>query len=539
MCSCAFQCGELRNEEKRMHFIEFYKLDYNSQSAFLAKACIKVGDVNRRRVSEVFSRRHCTPQYFIPRKDTNVRVCRKTLCDVFNITPRRVQMLLEKIKFDKPLTDGRGLHDNRPNRVSDETRELIKQHISSFPLQENHYSRLESKKKCLNPNLTVKRMWKLFLNKHPDSQVGIHMYRDIFNSEFNLRFGLPRSDTCAYCDRLYIQLIAANDDTERRTIEVESRIHHARADLAYSSLAKDTALAENHLDTTVVLCVDLQQVLFCPNLTHNNVFYQRQLSCYNLAVHNAGTNKAMMFFWDETIGKRGSAEVASCILKYITLHFSKLMEGETRRLVIWSDRCVGQNNNWRMIALLQHLVLNQYFSCVEQKFMTTGHSFLPCDRDFALIERAKKGKKVYIPFHFVEIIANAKDSNQFQVNMMEGEDFKNIDIVLKSLATAKFNITDHVWYQITTDDPITLRARISHNILQPWISHCLAKKIKHTKKFYPPVNVLEFPSLYTSRLGIKPAKKKDLDDMCQYIPAEFRGFYESIEVEGGSEPTVN
>ncbi|KAK9871616.1 hypothetical protein WA026_012996 [Henosepilachna vigintioctopunctata] len=96
------------------------------------------------------------------------------------------------------------------------------------------------------------------------------------------------------------------------------------------------------------------------------------------------------------------------------------------------------------------------------------------------------------------------------------------------------------WYQITKDEPITLRAT-SHNILQPWMSHCSAKKIKHINKYYPSVKVLEFPCLYTTRFGIKPAKKKDLDDMCRFIPAEFKDFRrnESIKVEGGSEPSIN
>ncbi|KAK9878562.1 hypothetical protein WA026_022634 [Henosepilachna vigintioctopunctata] len=81
--------------------------------------------------------------------------------------------------------------------------------------------------------------------------------------------------------------------------------------------------------------------------------------------------------------------------------------------------------------------------------------------------------------------------------------------------------------------------RTSYNILQPWMSHSLTKKIKHTKKFHPPVKVLEFPSLFATRLGMKPAKKKDLDHMYRFIPVEFKGFYESIKVEGGSEPSVS
>ncbi|KAF6209805.1 hypothetical protein GE061_015555 [Apolygus lucorum] len=49
---------------------------------------------------------------------------------------------------------------------------------------------------------------------------------------------------------------------------------------------------------------------------------------------------ASMFLWHECIAKRGSKEIGSCILKYITLTFNKLSQGEERKLIVWSDRCV-------------------------------------------------------------------------------------------------------------------------------------------------------------------------------------------------------
>lgn len=511
-------------------FKNFYEKDYNAQTSLLA-LCIKVVDINRRRVSENVSTRHCTMEYYIPKKDSNIRICQKTLCKILKVTPRRIQILVEKIKFDKPLTDSRGLHGNH-TKISDETKEVIRNHISSFPRQENHYSRNDSKKECLSSELNIRKMWEFFRIKYPESTVKLHTYRDVFNGEFNLRFGLPRSDTCSYCDRLYIQLIGAVDDHSKKQIENESKIHHMRADSAYKALAMDKENAMLNSEH-VVLCVDLQQVLFCPNLQHSNVFYQRQLSCYNLAIHDQGKNLAYMFFWNETTGKRGAAEIVSCVMKYVQLNFEKLRPGQVRTLKLWSDRCVGQNNNWRMIAVMQHLLISDYFTTVEQKFMTTGHSFLPCDRDFAIIERAKRGKQVYIPHQWVEIIANAKASpNPFTVCVMDTQDFKNTDIVLHSIETLKFSITSHVWYQISKDDPTTLRARKSHNVLQTWTTHSLAKKVNGPgDKRRPPVNVQNFPPLYNDTLPIKAAKKKDLMNMCQYIPQEYVEYYENIKVQ--------
>lgn len=527
---CKFQCGEIDHEEKLQQFQDFYQLNYNNQTLFLRNVCIKLVDVARRRVNEDISRRHCSFKYFIfSKKNGEVPICQKTLCNIFKITPRRIQMLQEKIKFNRSLGDKRGLHGKQRNKIADETKQLIRQHISSFPQQENHYSRQESNKQCLDPGLSEKKMWELFCIKHPDIKVTLHLYRDIFNSDFNLRFGVPRSDTCATCDRFYIQMCSSRNEEECNKIENDLKIHQMRANLAYKSLTADSGNAKEHVEN-IVLCVDLQQVLFCPTLTHGNIFYQRQLSCYNLAIHNQGSNKAMMFFWDETIAKRGSAEIVSCILKYVVLHFSILKTGETRKLTIWSDRCVGQNNNWRMIALMQHLVVNRYFTTMEQKFMTTGHSFLPCDRDFAMIEKAKKGKMVYIPKQWVEVIANAKTSNRFTVYLMGIDDFKDMDIILKSLVKNNFNITNHVWYQITDDDPTSLRGRPSHNILQPWNIHSLRKKTKGPQgKRLPPVKVAAFPNLYKGSLPIKAAKKKDLQAMSKFIPSEFVSFYEDLQ----------
>jgi hypothetical protein len=39
------------------------------------------------------------------------------------------------------------------------------------------------------------------------------------------------------------------------------------------------------------------------------------------------------------------------------------------------------------------------------------------------------------------------------------------------------------------------------------------------------------PNFIGDKLPLSPRRKKNLMDMCQYIPAEFRGFYESLSVQ--------
>ena len=105
-------------------------------------------------------------------------------------------------------------------------------------------------------------MWNLFREKYPDEKCGLHFYQDIYNTGFKLRFGLPRSDTCEYCDRLFIKMKSTENQTELRKLEVESQLHHTRPDSDYKSLGHNTKISSENNKDTIVICVDLEQVLY-------------------------------------------------------------------------------------------------------------------------------------------------------------------------------------------------------------------------------------------------------------------------------------
>lgn len=357
----------------------FYNLNYNEQNLFVIKY-VTIREVKKRRPGKYDnnSLKLAGYDYVI----NGQPVCRATLLNTFSITIMRLRNIQNKMKTgDFIAHDQRGTHANRPLAIRQEDRDRVKAHINSFPLMENHYSRRESAKKCLNYNLSVNKMHKLFLTKYPNNQVSYSLYRKVFIKDFNLRFGTPRSDTCKKCDKLFCEMVLANTDEEREAIHQETTIHHMQSDAAYKTLAEDGRNINLN-----VLCMDLEQVIFTPMLTHSDMYYQRQYSNYNFAVHNMTKSQAHMFLWHQIIAKRGSKEVSSCLLNYITTQYKKLQPTEERKLVIWSDRCVGQNNNKTVLSLCMFFIRCGYFTEVHQKFLVTGHSFLPCDRDFALEE---------------------------------------------------------------------------------------------------------------------------------------------------------
>ena len=65
------------------------------------------------------------------------------------------------------------------------------------------------------------------------------------------------------------------------------------------------------VDAVDMISFDFQQNLSTPNLHHNDVFYAGQLWTYNFGIHDCVAGKG--FMWDETVAKRRSLEVASCL----------------------------------------------------------------------------------------------------------------------------------------------------------------------------------------------------------------------------------
>ncbi|KAF6207360.1 hypothetical protein GE061_018601 [Apolygus lucorum] len=424
--ACSEFCIHCRSnitvEEKHENFRKFYELTYDEQSLFLLRL-IRINEPTQRRSekTDANSQRLCTFHFFIGDK----RVCKKNFMDTFKISNKRIQNLQQKLKSGETSPrDQRGRYLNHPHAKLRIFRRLVIEHIKKFPRQESHYSRSTTTKMYLSPDLNLTKMYNSFKHDHPEATISKTLYRQIFKT-FNLAFGQPRSDTCKQCDLLYIKLKAAGNDEERRAIQNESDLHHTKAVQGYGALKLDTSKAKQN-PNIIVLCIDLQQVLFASTLHHSDVFYQRQLSCYNLAIHNMGTGRASMHLWYEVLAGRGASEISSCLMKYIELNFRPLADDEERKLIIWSDRCVGQNNNWTLLNTCCYLVQSRYFSEANQKFLVSGHSCLPCDRDFALIEKKKKTSKVYVPSQWKYVIADAKVNEPFSIVEMRQEDFKDL-----------------------------------------------------------------------------------------------------------------
>ena len=179
---------------------------------------------------------------------------------------------------------------------------------------------------------------------------------------------------------------AETDHDAQQQLRLEWEVHKTCAENAYQCICEDTALSKSTSDIEMHT-FDLEQALATPLLTTNVVFYKRQLWTYNLGIHDCKTGKRCMHMWHEGIASRGSHEIGSCLLLHL-----RNMQSRTTKLILYNDSCGGQNRNINLVCLWMHIVASSDYSItqINQKFMVSGHSYLPNDCDFGSIETAKR-----------------------------------------------------------------------------------------------------------------------------------------------------
>ena len=117
-------------------------------------------------------------------------------------------------------------------------------------------------------------------------------------------------------------------------------------------------------------------------------------------------------------------------------------------------------------------VVRGYADEIHHKFVVSGHSYLSCDRDFAIIEKKRKKVKCEVPMDLGRGICNACDKNAFETTMMQEEHFStspSYPNVILTLRSWKFQKLFGLKYQKTTPAKYVQRKPLvilNHGILR-------------------------------------------------------------------------
>ena len=351
-------------------------------------------------------------------------------------------------------------------------------------------------------------------------------YRRIFVTDFNLSFHRPHTDTCKKCDAFNVKIEAMEDDREKATLQAQWELHQRKAEKAQDQLKIDSALNDSEVDT---FTFDLQKTMPTPALTTSVAYYKRQLWTYNLGVHSCTSDDVFMYMWLEGQAGRGSQEIGSCLLKY----FNTKVEENKKIFHAYSDSCGGQNRNINIALLWSYGVTKLGIKEINHKFMVSGHSYLPNDRDFGKVENAKKRhENVYTPNQWVNIVAEANKKKTFKVIPMASEDFigfndykKNLVIRKKDTAGRKVEWLKIQWIRLVNESPTLSYFKYNLTDLSAWNTLDLAKR-QMRGRCVRSVTVLN--RLHEETVFINPLKSKDIKDLLDFVPPIYHDFYHSL-----------
>lgn len=160
----------------------------------------------------------------------------------------------------------------------------------------------------------------------------------------------------------------------------------------------------------LALSMDFMINISLPKVPVQELFYLRQLTINVFCIHYIKTNTATIYIHHEGQAKKEPDETCSFLKDFLSV------APQYDELHLYSDNCSGQNKNHALSKFLLFLTDTKQFKKVEQFFPVRGHSFLPCDRDFAIIKRALKDHdRIYSIHEITEIVIKSSKTKKFTV----------------------------------------------------------------------------------------------------------------------------
>jgi hypothetical protein len=127
----------------------------------------------------------------------------------------------EAVKICKQ--DKRGKHSSRPNKLSVESLQSVREHLNHIPKYQSHYSRNDNQNRVyFDCDMTISRLYtELYITwcaERGITPVLEYAYRKIFCTEYNIGFKIPKSDTCKTCDQLNIRIDSATQEKQNDVV---------------------------------------------------------------------------------------------------------------------------------------------------------------------------------------------------------------------------------------------------------------------------------------------------------------------------------
>jgi hypothetical protein len=146
-------------------------------------------------------------------------------------------------------------------------------------------------------------------------------------------------------------------------------------------------------------------------------------------------------------------------------------------------------------------------------FLCSGHSFLPCNRDLALIENRKKVSYVMVPSQWKYVTAESRINKPFTVVEIEQPHLKDLGVVESTMKLDQnLKITQVLRLKFSADEPSAVHVRKIQNIMQTCEQYSVMKPRRGNQPHHPPAPVCkpeDLPILYSTICHFLSLKKRE------------------------------
>lgn len=540
-CKCKLKCHTKIDENQQyQNFHTFYDLPNWTTKTMFLRSCIIRNEVNHRlsNMNPIMlqKNRNYTYRYELLDFNTNKQeVCSNFFYKCLQVSKNRVYRAIRTTESNPSANDKRG-NQSSINKTNDMDIYYVKEFIDQFPKYKSHYGRNDSDKDYLPPHLNIRKMYKEYKNLSEFEERTVlseGIFREIFNTKFNLAFKRPKTDTCKRCDEINVKIKSGGLSYEQLQSEEKQKLyHHENVREKKKKFEKDVEEAKKSNGKTECYTFDLQRTLETPSLSTSVAYYKRQLWTYNLCIYDEVNEKGYMYMWSEDVASRGANEVGSCLIKHVNTYAPINAE----KLILYSDTCGGQNRNIKITLLLKKLLASlANLKEITQKFFISGHSYNSCDRCFGIIDKQKKmTQDIFVPAHWENIVRQSKKKDpKFEVVHMASQDFYSAEKLLNLIVNRKVTSENEKinWFDIESirndkGSPFSLYVKKFQSSNEFQINLHKKDVLQH---MFNDAELENTPEVYISK-----EKFEDLISLIKYIPSKYHDFYKNLKYKDGN-----
>ncbi|KAJ8685237.1 hypothetical protein QAD02_021030 [Eretmocerus hayati] len=426
-CNCSHKCWQkISDEQRKKVHSEFWTIPFQSRKYdFIQRYVV---ETNKKSKQDKLTRRFLSRCYYLPDENNEkIQVCQEMFLNTLDVSVSIVRTTLGKMRERSAvLEDERGKAPKISMRSNPEKLSSARDHINSFPRVESHYTRKDSSKEYLEEGLSIKAMYGLCKEWAEDNQRPIaseHQYTKIFSEEFNIGFFVPKKDQCDIC----VGYKQATPEV-KSALDRDYQAHLKNKTVARLMKDADAIRAKENTENFCMACYDFQKILSTPKSESSSLYYKRKLNVYHFTIYSVGEHQGYCFVWSEYDAKKGSTEVATCVLHFIEL---EALAGVTD---FYCDNCAGQNKNKYVISMYQYAAAKFKIN-ITHIFLEPGHTQNEGDSVHATIEKYAWRKMIFTQGGWCDIIRCAKVNDpKYQVIEMTYDSF----ISFKDLADKQY-----------------------------------------------------------------------------------------------------